>query len=155
MQSHTLIAPALLTILLAAAVTTPTGASEMTYAPVTQALSVQAGASVDFNQSVTSPASSYFTVSLMVVGTGATPIPASWVSVGPTSLNYWGIMTKTWLVMIAPPTGTLAGVYTAAVKAKPSDGNFGEGAGTAVSLTVDNPVPAKPTTWGRLKKLYR
>jgi hypothetical protein len=155
MQKRFLVAPVLLSIVLTTAATTFTDAAVVSYNPATQSLSVEPGASTYFNQSITSPSGSYFWVSLMVVGTGATPIPASWVSVSPTSMGYFGIMTNTWRVTIAPPSETVAGVYTAAIKGKPSDSNFGEGSGTEVTLTVGTPVPAMPTSWGRIKAMYR
>jgi hypothetical protein len=148
----------ILTIFLAATLppaSTSAQAAEMLYNPVIQSLSVEPGAITSFVQGVTSPSGSSFSVSLTVVGAGANPIPASWVSVSPTSLIFLGIMTKFWNVTIAPPPGTPDGVYTAAIKAKPSDGSFGEGSGTAVTLRVGALVPTKAKSWGSLKVHYR
>lgn len=155
MHKRVFVAPVLLAIVLSGAEATFTHAGEMSYTPGAQPLSVEPGASTYFDQSVTSPPGGLFAVSLLVVGTGSDPIPAAWVFVSPTSLSYLGIMTKSWRVTIAPPAQTAAGVYTAAIKAKPSNSSFGEGLGTEVALTVGTPVAATSTSWGRIKALYR
>jgi hypothetical protein len=122
--------------------TTFTDSGNFDYSPSSQTLSATVGGSaVSFTQSVTAPKNNgSFTASLQVAGTGANPIPTSWVSSSPASLSFVTTSsagdTKTWDVSFTVPSGTATGAYTAQIKANASIGGVGVGPGTAVTLNV-------------------
>ena len=130
--------------------TTFTDSTTLTYAPATQSVSADAGGVVGaFTQTVTAPGGSgNFTTTLLVEGTGANPIPASWVTANPAQVQFlavFGNAVHPWILTFTVPSGTATGVYTADIKALASSSAVLSGTGTAVSLTVNTsdgvPVP--------------
>jgi len=123
--------------------------SNFEYNPTTKALTVVAGNSTSFTQYVTAPKNNgSFTASLKVASTGTTPIPETWVSASPTSLSFITTPsagdTESWSVIFTVPSTASAGDYTAQIKAVPSITGVGQGAGTAVTLSVTQAQQNRP-----------
>ena len=129
--------------------TTFTDGGSFTYSPSSASLTVAAGGSDSFAQSVTGPSGNgTFSATVQVAGTGPNQIPAGWISTSPSSLSFnttSGTDIETWTVFVTVPSGTAAGTYTANIKANASVPGVGVGPGTSLSVTV-TAVQATVTT---------
>ncbi|MDQ3745106.1 MAG: hypothetical protein M3444_12050 [Acidobacteriota bacterium] len=109
--------------------------------------------SASFTQNITAPAGNgNFRADALVTPTGVSQLPASWVTVTPSSRNFNTGNTNnahtdsnSWNVNITPPANTPAGVYTATIFAVPNTASVQKGLGTAIQLTVSTDS-APPTT---------
>jgi large repetitive protein len=136
-----------------------TDAGNFTYAsnPSPASFTNPPGNIAPFTESVTAPKNNgTFSATVVMTGTGATPIPAGWMTLntGAQSFVTGGPggtdVTKNWTVTITVPPLTPDGTYTGNIKASvtstPPPSGPNPGSGTDVTITIDKTPPAPPST---------
>ena len=122
-----------------------TDAGNFTYSstPSPASLSIPAGNSDSFTESVTAPKNNgTFSATIVMAGTGTGPIPSSWVSLSPVGSQSFATggasgssVTNSWIVTISVPPGTSSGTYTGAITASVTSGT-GPNTGSGTNVTV-------------------
>jgi hypothetical protein len=125
-----------------------TDGGSMSYSPNNQILNIQSNTtpqSASFSQTVIAPnGNGTFTAPLQVTGTGATPLPAGWVTASPNPLSYStgsgnpnaNSFPQTRTVTVTVPALTPAGTYTGQIRVNPNVSGLGVGPGTNLSVVV-------------------
>jgi Bacterial Ig-like domain/YDG domain/Immunoglobulin I-set domain len=109
------------------------------------------GNSASFTESVTAPKGNGTFSATLIMKAGGT-IPSSWLSLNTGAQSFvtgnastGSPDTKTWTVTITAPSGQADGTYTGTVIADRTS-NPNQGAGIAVTITLDHTAPAAPST---------
>jgi hypothetical protein len=132
-----------------------TDAGQFSYAsnPSPASFSNPFGSGASFTESVTAPKNNgTFSATLVMTGTGANPIPASWMTLGNPATQTFVTTgsagdSKDWTVKIKAPNGTADGTYTGKITASVTSGTGpNTGSGTDVTVTIDTTAPAAPST---------
>jgi hypothetical protein len=132
-----------------------TDAGNFTYVsnPSPATFSNPPGNIASFTESVTAPKNNgTFSATLVLNGTGGTPMPSSWMSLNTGAQQFvtggsgGNPDTKSWTVTITVAPATPDGTYTGKVTASVTSGTGpNTGAGTDVTITIDNTPPAAPS----------
>jgi hypothetical protein len=109
-----------------------TDGNAYTYVPAKKiVLTIPAGGSGQFDQTVTSPSAA--TASLFLAGN---PNFQSWLSTNPTQLDFSKGLTQTWTITVNVPAGTPGNTYFLGRVKVSGDGGLGSGTGVWVNVTA-------------------